>query len=63
VIETLTTERGYLWGLIVHQRRYRPSDSVYLATNFVLLWPLKFELGRQIFGVGGQLVTKIKIPL
>jgi hypothetical protein len=28
-----------------------------------LLWPLKFELGNLIFGVDGQLATKIKIPL
>ena len=31
--------------------------------QFLLLWPLKYELGHQIFGVGGQLTTKIKIPL
>jgi len=31
--------------------------------QFFLLRPLKFELGHQIFGVGGQLVTKIKFPL
>jgi hypothetical protein len=36
---------------------------VSLATNFVLLWPLEFEFGHQIFEVGGQLPTKIKIPL
>jgi len=36
---------------------------VSLATNFFLLWPLKFEFGHQIFGVGGQEATKIKIPL
>jgi hypothetical protein len=30
---------------------------------FFLLWPLKFEFGHQIFEVGGQLPTKIKIPL
>jgi hypothetical protein len=28
-----------------------------LATNFSFLWPLKFEFGHQIFGVGGQLST------
>jgi IS4 transposase len=36
---------------------------VSLATNFFLLWPLKFEFGHQNFGVGDQLATKIKIPL
>jgi hypothetical protein len=25
---------------------------VSLATNFFLLWPLKFEVGHMIFGVG-----------
>jgi hypothetical protein len=30
---------------------------------FLLLWLLKFEFGHQIFGVGGQLATEIKIPL
>jgi hypothetical protein len=34
-----------------------------LATNFSFLWPLTFEFGHQIFGVGGQLATKIKILL
>jgi hypothetical protein len=46
--------KEYLFLLFYH---------VFLATNFSFLWPLKFEFGHQIFGVGGQLATKIKIPL
>jgi hypothetical protein len=39
------------------------TTSLSLATNLFLLWPLKFDFGHHIFGVGGQPVTKNKIPL
>ena len=58
-------EKYWTWRLIKSLKEYLflLVYLVSLATNFVLLWPLEFEFGHQIFEVGGQLPTKIKIPL